>query len=296
MNDVFLKKSAAVFAIAIALILIAVKAHVWHISGSVSLLSSLVDSIVDSLASLINLIAIYHAVKPADHEHRFGHGKIEALAALGQSIFIFASACYILKEAITRFLHPEPMEQTNLVLMATLLSIVLTVVLLVVQKYTIRKTRSIAIEADYAHYQSDLLINVGILVVVWCSQYFHSSFLDPIFGGFIALYISFSAYKVLKRSLEILMDRELSETDRQKIVDVITKHPKVSGYHLLRTRSSGTGEFIQCHLEMSGDITLSEAHDISHEVEHSIREAFPKADIILHQDPGHLMEDHRNSL
>ncbi len=296
MSDVFLKKFAVIAALVISLILIMVKAFAWHVSDSVSLLSSLVDSSVDFLASFLNFLAIYHALKPASHHYRFGHGKVEAIAAMGQSIFIFASACFILKEAIHHFLHPHPIEGTRIIIHATLISLVLTIFLLLIQKHVIRKTRSLAIQADCTHYQSDLLINIGVLFVIGSGQYFDSTWLDPLFGAFVALYILLSSYKILKKSWEILMDRELSDHDRQKISSIITAHPMVSGYHLLRTRSSGSGEFIQCHLEMPGDITLLEAYNASQEVEKEIRKVYPKADIILHQDPAQIMEDHRHDL
>lgn len=296
MAQVFLKKFAASFAVLVAVILIGIKFYAWHVSDSVSLLSSLVDSTIDGFASLLNIIAIYHALKPADEYHRFGYGKIEALAALGQSLFIFASALFIFKEAVERFLNPEPIENSNIAITATLISILLTLVLLAVQRHVIKKTNSLAIEADHAHYKSDLLINIGVLAVIWGSNYFNTVWLDPIFGTLVALYIVFSIYHILKRSLEILMDKELPKEDRTKIASTLLGHPKVSGYHLLRTRSCGSVQFIQCHLEMNGKMTLSEAHQIAHEVEESIRQQYPKADIILHQDPEHLAEPHRDSL
>jgi ferrous-iron efflux pump FieF len=296
LNDVALKKFAAFLATGISLILIAVKAVAWHLSDSVSLLSSLIDSLVDSFASFLNLIAIYHAAKPADLDHRFGHGKIEALSALGQSLFILGSSVFIFKEAVERFIHPQPLENSGFVIGATIISIILTAILVFIQKRVIQKTNSLAIQADHAHYKTDLFINGGILAVIIGDQYLHIGFLDPFFGAIVGCYIAYASYKILKQSLAILMDRELSETERQKIGHIIRSHPKVHGYHLLRTRSSGTGEFIQCHLELSGSMSLTEAHIISHEVEQKIREAFPNADIILHQDPAHIIEDHRDGL
>lgn len=296
MNEFALKRFAAIFAIIISLILIAVKGLAWHASDSVSLLSSLVDSVIDFFASFLNLIAIYHALKPADVDHRFGYEKIEALAALGQSVFIFGSAFMIFKEALDHFSNPQPIINSTLTITATLISIVLTIVLLNVQKYVIRKTNSLAIQADYAHYKSDLLINIGVLFVISGGHHFQSTLIDPIFGTLVALYILASSYPILVSALGILMDKELSNEKRVRIETIIMSHPMISGYHLLRTRSSGTREFIQCHLELPGHITLLEAHHVSQEVESTIRKEFPKADIILHQDPAHIMEDHRSSL
>ncbi len=273
-----------------------VKSFAWHSSGSVSLLSSLVDSVVDFGGSFLSLFAIYHSLKPADRHYRFGHGKIEALAALAQSLLIFASSFMIFKEAMNRFSNPEPIEEIGVAMGATIISLVLTTVLLGVQKYVIRKTASLAIEADCAHYQSDFLINIGVLLVVGCSYYFDSTALDPVFGGLVAIYIVTFSYKILRRSWEILMDKELPDDDRQRIEDIIMSHPMVSGYHLLRTRSSGVGEFIQCHLEMPGDITLLEAYSASQDIEKNIRANYPNADIILNQDPAQILEEHRSGL
>jgi ferrous-iron efflux pump FieF len=296
LSEASLKRFTALFAIIVSLILIMVKSFAWHSSGSVSLLSSLVDSVVDFGGSLLSLFAIYHSLKPADRHYRFGHGKIEALAALMQSLLIFGSSFLIFKEAMNRFSNPEPMEEIGVALGATIISLVLTALLLVVQKHVIRKTASLAIEADCAHYQSDFLINIGVLLVIGGSYYFDSAILDPIFGGLVALYILRFSYKILGRSWEILMDKELPDEDREKIQHIILSHPMISGYHLLRTRSSGIGEFIQCHLEMPGDITLLEAYNASQEIEKNIRSAYPKADIILHQDPAQILEEHRTGL
>ena len=251
---------------------------------------------MDSFASFLNLISIYHASKPADHDHRFGHGKIEALSASGQSLFILGSSYFIFEEAIEFIQNPHPIENSFFVVGATIVSIILTFILITVQKRVIRKTNSLAIQADHAHYQTDLFINGGILAVIIGDHYLHIPFLDPAFGTLVGLYIVYTAYKILKQSVAILMDKELSEEDRQKIGHIIRSHPKVHGYHLLRTRSSGTGEFIQCHLELSGSMTLTEAHTISYEVEQKIKDSYPKADVILHQDPAHIIEDHRDGL
>lgn len=291
-----MKKYAALCAVIVSLVLIGIKSIAWHLSHSVSLLSSLVDSVVDSLASAINLIAIHHATKPADKEHRFGHGKIEALSALGQSLFIAFSGIFVFWEASQKLIQPHPIENSKFVIIATLISILLTLGLVFFQRYVINRTDSVAIKADYIHYKSDLLINLGILLIVSLESHLQLTFLDPVFGAAIAFYIMIASYKIAKKSLGILMDRELSSADQKRIKTIILEHPKVSGYHLLRTRSSGTGEFIQCHLEMDGHMTLLEAHDIADEVERAILKHYPSADVILHQDPAHIMEAHREGL
>ncbi len=288
-----LKKISTISAVSVAIFLILAKYIAWSTSGSVSILSSLVDSGVDMLASIINLLAVYHAMKPADTDHRFGHGKIEAVAALGQSVFIFCSSLFIMWEAIQRFIHPQPIEHAQTAIVVTCLAIVVTILLVSIQKYTIKRTKSLAIKADMVHYQSDLYLNIGVLVTLVLSSYLKTPYLDPLFGIFVGFYIVKTAHTILKEAFFILTDRELPQEKRDDIVKIIMDNPKVKGYHLLRTRSSGHGEFIQCHLEMQGNISLYKAHDIAMEVEDALHKAFPKADITLHQDPLEIKEDHR---
>ena len=288
-----LKKMATISAVSVAIILIVTKFIAWYVSDSVSVLSSLMDSCVDMLASFVNLIAVYHAMKPADTDHRFGHGKVEAIAAMGQSMFIFGSALYILWEASERFMNPQPLKQPHIAMVVTVFAIVITLVLVRIQKYTIRRTKSLAIQADMVHYQSDLYLNFGVLVTLFLTSYFNLPYLDPVFGLFVGGYIIRTAYKIMKEAFFILMDRELPQEKRQKIIQIIMENPKVKGYHLLRTRSSGHGEFIQCHIEMKGDISLNEAHKIATQVEEALYKEFPKADITLHQDPIEIKEEHR---
>jgi ferrous-iron efflux pump FieF len=288
-----LKKFATISAVSVAIILISIKFIAWYISNSVSVLSSLVDSCVDMLASIVNLIAVYHAMKPADTNHRFGHGKVEAIAAMGQSLFILGSALFIIWEAFERFLDPQPIKQPQVAMMVTFAAILLTIILVSIQKYTIKRTKSLAIQADMIHYQSDLYLNAGVLVTLFLTSYYDIPYLDPVFGFFVGLYIIRTAFKIMKEAFFILIDRELSQEKRQKIIKIIMANKQVKGYHLLRTRSSGHGEFIQCHLEMEGDISLYKAHIIATEVEEALHKKFPLADITLHQDPAEIKEEHR---
>ena len=293
MKEAFLKKLVIVCAIAVSFFLVLGKGIAWYYSDSVSLLSSLIDSLIDSFSSSLNLIAIYHAVKPADDKHRFGYGKAEALAAFVQSLFVLGSASFIFKGAGEKLIHPQPIEHSELVISVTIFSILLTAVLLVVQKWVMKRTRSLAVHADHVHYQTDFLINGGVLLTTVGQQYFEINFLDPFFGLIVGIYIVRVSYDILKKSLGILMDRELPEEDRSKIATLILAHKEVQGFHLLRTRSSGNGEFIQCHLELPEGMTLLQAHKVSRELEASIHAVYPQAEVILHQDPAHIDEAHR---
>ena len=278
-------RMATYASVSVASILILAKIFAWHLTGSVSLQATLVDSVLDGAASLINLFAVRHALRPADHEHRFGHGKIEALAAMGQSGFIAASACWLGYEAVDRFIHPEPITEVNIGISVMALAIFLTLGLVFFQRYVIKRTGSAAIEADSIHYKSDLYINVSVVVVLVTGKFQEIWFLDTLFGLLIALYILYTSSQIMRYAFDILIDREFPDSDRNQIIEIALKHTQVNGIHDLRTRSSGTQSFIQLHLEMDGALTLKEAHRIAIDVTKAIQTAFPRADIIIHQDP-----------
>jgi cation diffusion facilitator family transporter len=280
-----LKRSAALAAVAVAAVLIAVKAGAWILTGSVSMLSTLIDSLLDLAASLLNLIAIHQAAIPADNEHRFGHGKAEPLAGLGQAAFIGGSAVFLLFEAGKRLLAPVPVENGQIGLIVMAFSIVMTLGLVLYQKWVIRRTQSVAIGADSLHYKSDLLVNTGVIVALVLSTQFGWTRADPAIALAVGMFILLSAWEVFHGSLNLLMDRELPEADRNRIKEIARSHPGVRSMHDLRTRSSGTQTFIQLHLELDPDLSLADAHRISDEVMDEIEAAFPTAEVLIHEDP-----------
>ncbi|EDX88867.1 MULTISPECIES: cation diffusion facilitator family transporter [unclassified Alcanivorax] len=267
-----------------ALILIAAKAIAWLMTGSVSLLASLVDSVMDSIASLINFFAIRYSLVPADEEHRFGHGKAEALAGLGQAVFIAGSSVFLIHQSVTKLMDPQPISENGAGVAVMLFSIVLTFGLLLIQKYVVRETGSTAIEADSLHYLSDLAVNVGIIVVLVVSQ-FGYLWLDGVVGLVIAVFILFSAWHIAYESAQLLLDREIPGEVREVITAIVADHPQALGFHDLRTRQSGRTQFIQLHVDMDQNLTLLQAHDLATRIETRIQEAFPMADVIIHQDP-----------
>ena len=279
-----LVKRATYASVSVALILIVVKFLAWIWTQSLSLQATLVDSLLDAAASLLNLIAVRHAYRPADHEHRFGHGKIEALAALGQSLFIVMSAVWLLKEAFDRLQQPQKIVSMNLGIVVMIFAIVLTLVLITYQNYVIRETNSAAIMVDSVHYRSDLFINGSVIFALLGSEWFNSSYSDSLLSAAISIYILITAWKIAKNSFHILIDRELPDQEREKIISLALAHPKVLGCHDLRTRSSGNRQFIQIHIEMDNCLTLDEAHIISEEVSSSIESHFPQSDVIIHED------------
>jgi ferrous-iron efflux pump FieF len=270
--------------VATAVVLMLVKSVAWVSTGSVSLLASLIDSLMDAVASIINLLAVRYALQPADEEHRFGHGKAESLAGLAQAAFISGSALLLLYEAVRRLMTPQPLESVKLGLGVMAFSIIATVILLVVQRYVIRHTESVAIKADSLHYWTDLLSNLSVIVALFLSM---AGWLraDALFGLAIGAYILYGAVRIAQEAVQHLLDRELPEEQQQRIVQVALEHPDVTAVHDLRTRQSGHTKFIQLHIEMDGQMNLAQAHVVGDAVMLRLKEAVPGADVIIHQDP-----------
>jgi cation diffusion facilitator family transporter len=272
-------------ALATALTLALAKAIAWWLSGSVSLLAGLTDSLLDGAASLLNLIAVHYALRPADEDHRYGHGKAEALAGLGQALFIGASALLVGSHAIDRLLHPEPIGAPALGIAVMLLSLALTIALLLFQNHVVKLTGSTAIRADSLHYRSDLLLNSSILLALVLASYGWPQ-LDAIFGIAIALYIFWSATSIAREAATVLMDKELDPQISAQMHSLACAVPGVLGVHDLRTRLSGTHWFVQLHVELPGELSLQEAHCLCDQVEAAIRAEFPRAEVLVHADPS----------
>ena len=281
-----LMRRATYAAVVVAITLIIIKGVAFYLTGSVAMLGTLMDSLLDGAASLLNLIAVGHSLTPADDEHRFGHGKAEALAGLGQSIFIFASAGYIVIEAVTRFFTPEKVENSGIGIAVTIAAILITLALVAFQRRVVAQTNSLAIEADSTHYRGDLFMNLSVLAALALSGLFGVTWADPFFGVAIATLIGISAAQIVFGAYNQLMDRELSDDERERIKTIALSHPEAINIHDLRTRTSGTRSFIQFHLELDSSISLMNAHRISDDVEARIMEAFPDAEVIIHQDPA----------
>lgn len=268
-----------------ACVLIIGKLVAWLATGSVSLLASLIDSMLDGAASIINLLAVRYSLQPPDKDHRFGHGKAEPLAGLGQAAFIAGSAVFLVLQAIDRMLRPQPLRDLPTGIGVMAFAIVVTLILVSVQRYVVRETNSTAIRADSLHYFTDLLTNV-LTIAALLLAVFGWPGLDPIFAILIAVYILYSAGQIGFESIQLLMDRELPAADQERIRAIAKQHPLVYGVHDLRTRRSGQTYFIQLHLEFDGDRSLSEVHAASDEVLLELDQAFPGADVIIHEDPA----------
>jgi ferrous-iron efflux pump FieF len=286
-----LMRQATVAALIAALTLAAAKAVAWWLSGSISLLAGLTDSLLDGAASLLNLIAVHYSLRPADDDHRYGHGKAEALAGLGQALFIGASAVLVGSHGVERLLHPEPLTAPGLGVAVMVLSLLVTIALLLFQGYVVRQTGSTAIRADSLHYRSDLLLNTSIIVALLLASYGWAQ-LDAIFGMAIALYIFWSAISIAREAATVLMDQELDPEISAQMLSLACAVPGVLGVHDLRTRLSGSHWFVQLHAELPNDLSLLQAHNLCEQVEQAIRAEFPRAEVLVHADPISVVPAH----
>lgn len=280
-----LMRIATMASMTVAVTLIGAKAAAWLITDSVSMLSSLIDSSLDLIASLVTFFAVRHALTPADADHRFGHGKAEALAGLTQAGFIAASGGGLLLTVGERLFHPHPVQNEVVGLYVSALAVVLTLGLVSFQSYVVRRSGSLAIGADRAHYFTDLVTNLAVGAALYASAALGQPMIDVVVATGVALYLLTGAWHVARISLDVLMDRELADGERQRIVEIARARPEVRDVHDLRTRSAGLTKFIQLHVELDPSYRLTEAHAIGDQVEAEIRKAFPDAEIILHVDP-----------
>ena len=280
-----LMRTAALAAVATGVFMLVIKIVAFLVTNSIAMLASMADSALDVIGSFINLLAVRQSLTPADREHRFGHGKAEPLAGLAQGAFISGSAVFLVVEAVQRLIDPRPVDHGEIGLAVMAVSIGSAVVLVLLQRYVVRRTGSIAIHADFMHYLADILINFGVVVAIVLATRFGMPVADPVIGIVVAGILAFGVLNIFRQSYDQLMDRELPDSDRERIKQIIARHSRVHGMHDLRTRAAGTRAFIQVHIELDPKLDLFDAHAISDEVEAGIAAAFPHAEIIIHQDP-----------
>ncbi|MBF0664212.1 MAG: cation transporter [Brevundimonas sp.] len=285
-DDVHLAtRSVTRLAVGVAIVLIALKAFALGASGSVSILASLADSSLDLIASLATFFAVRWAAAPPDAEHRHGHGKGEAMAALVQAGLIFASSLFIGWEAVQRILDPRPVSSGYWAVMVVLVSIALTGWLVWMQDRAIRRSGSVAVKADRAHYAADLAANVVVLIGVISGAFLAAPGLDAAAGLIVAVWLFWGALGLLKEASDHLLDRAVPDADRIAITTAVLADPRVSGVHQLRARMAGPVMSIQMHVDLDPKLTLAQAHEIVAAVEQRLLEAFPRADILIHPDP-----------
>ncbi|EGR1272014.1 TPA: CDF family cation-efflux transporter FieF [Vibrio parahaemolyticus] len=275
---------AAWTATIVATLLLIVKVITWWVTGSVSLLASLIDSMLDIAASVVNLVVVRYSLQPADREHTFGHGKAESLAALAQAMFISGSAVFLILNGIDRFFRPHELNAPELGVYVSLFAMMVTFGLVMFQKRVVRITGSQAIAADSLHYQTDLYMNGAIMVALGLS-YFGVTQADAVFAIGIGIFILYSAFKMVSEAIQTLLDRKLPDEELEQINQACLSVKGVLGVHQLRTRMSGPTRFIQLHLELDDNLRLIEAHYIADKVEDNLLALFPEADVLIHQDP-----------
>ena len=282
-NGILLQR-AAMASVSVAIVLICGKLVAWLLTGSLSVMASVVDSLMDVAASSINLVAVRLSLNPADAEHRFGHGKAEYLAGLAQASFIAGSAFFLVINSMERLRNPAPITRISSGLLVMVVAIAVTLLLLIYQHHVIKKTGSTAIRADALHYATDIFTNIGTIAALILARYGWPG-LDPVFAVAIACYIFYSACKIGYEAVQKLMDRELPPEIREQILRIANSPPQVRGVHDLRTRQSGQTIMIQLHLEIDDQLPLLKAHGLARAVEKDILRAWPASDVIIHLDP-----------
>ena len=286
-----LTRSAAFASIAVAVLLVSLKSWAAWKTGSTAMLGSLADSALDLIASLTTLVGVWIAAMPADEDHRFGHGKAEALAAIVQVMLIVLSAGGIAFRSIGQLFGNAQTSAAQEGILVSVIAIVATFALIGWQRYVIARTRSVAIATDNVHYQSDLLLNLAVIAALVLDQYLGLSKADPLFGLGIAAWLLWGAWRGASEAIDHLMDREWPEDKRLAFVAAAAKHDELSNLHDLRTRTSGGRDFVQFHVDMPPHMSVGEAHDIIERVEHDLCRQFPDMELLIHIDPeGHVDE------
>jgi len=283
-----LMRRAAIASVGVSLFLVAIKAFAYFVSHSVAMLASLADSALDLFTASLNLLAIQQSLTPADAEHRFGHGKAEPLAGLAQGAFIAASALFLVIQAVNRILAPEPLDHSVEALVVMCIAIFCAILLILYERRVVAKTGSLALEADQTHYLGDLATNIGVVVALVLTAYMGWTLADPLIAMLVACVMVYAAYGVGRQSFNQLMDRELPDEERARIRRIAEAHAAVRNVHDLKTRAAGLSTFIQLHLALDPDMKLKDAHQVSDAVEKALQNAYPGADVIIHQDPAGL--------
>lgn len=287
-----LTRRVTLMSVTTAALLVGIKAAAWLVSGSVALLASMADSALDLLASTITFFAVRYAAEPPDAEHRFGHGKAEAFSSLVQAGLVFASAALIGQEAIRHLTAPHPLAQEGWAVAVMAVSTALTGLLIYAQTQVLRRTASVAVSGDRAHYATDLASNLIALVGIAASAWLGLNNVDALAALAVTGLLLWGAVSVFREAANQLMDHELPEEARARIVALMTEDPRLTDVHQLRTRSSGPYVHMQMHVDLDPDLTLEDAHVVIVAAEKRLLEQFPHADVIIHADPRGRAEPH----
>ncbi len=287
---------AMYFTLASVAVLILAKAYAYYESGSVSVLSSLTDSALDFVISIVTLASLYYASRPADHDHRWGHGKMQAVSALFEAALIAGGSAFVLFEALHRFSQPVEWSSHPIALIVMVLSLITSVMVVFVQKLVTRSVSSLAVDADSAHYSGDILVNAGTILVLFLGGYGAPVWLDPLFATIVSFVMFYVAWGIARKSLDMLLDREISAETRDAIIAIIEKHKGVQGWHDLRTHKNGEAYVMSFDIEVDPDLRLYDAHEIAKDLEDEILEVYPDSEILIHIDPVGYIEDARHRI
>jgi ferrous-iron efflux pump FieF len=286
-----LDRLAATASLATAIILTAAKLVAAIVSDSLAVLASMIDSLADIAGSAITFVAIRISQQPPDRSHRFGHGKAESLSALAQASLVMGSALFVLIGVGERLAEPRVIDPGAFAIIVLLASITATLCLVTFQQWVVNRTGSTAIAADRLHYTADFATNILVLLTLIATTRFGIFWLDPLAAALVALYLAWHAWKIGKRAVDTLMDRELGPADRARIEALVLAHPDVQDCHDLRTRKAANTTFIELHIELDPKMTIGRAHHVTDDLEATLTNAFGNAEIIIHQEPAGLEDD-----
>ena len=287
-----LTTKAAIASVSMALFLLALKVYAAAETGSVALLGSLADTGFDVLASLLTLFSVRYAARPADDDHRFGYGKAEALSALVQVMLVIITAVLICWRGFARLGSGEATQHPEMGIGVSVIAIVATGALLAYQHNVIKKTGSVAIHGDHVHYQGDVLLNIAVIIAIGLDAFLGVRGADPVFGLGIAAWLLWGASRSARMALDQLLDKEWPAEKRERFLAVAAQHPRATGIHDVRTRSSGMHDFVQFHLWFDPKMTLGEVHDVMDEIEDELAHEFPGVEVLIHPEPENQIHDH----
>jgi ferrous-iron efflux pump FieF len=293
-GDTSLRQSAAFASIAVAAVLLVLKAWAAWSTGSIAMLGSLADTALDLVASVAMLVAVWIAARPADDKHRFGHGKAEAIAALFQIVLISISALGIAVRAIEQLVLGGRPEAVETGMAVSFVAIVLTLALVAWQRHVVRRTRSLAIETDSIHYQSDLLLNLAVIAALGLDRFGGIAGADGFFGLGIAAWLGWNAWRASQAVVDQLMDHEWPQEKKDRFLEILARNPDITGVHDLRTRTSGNRDFVQLHVWVDPNMSVRDAHRVMDDIEARLHRELPDLEILIHPDPeGHVDEEGR---
>jgi cation diffusion facilitator family transporter len=291
-----LTRFASLVSLIVALVLVGVKVWAWIATGSIALLTSASDGLVDVLASLVTLIGVRYAGRPADNGHRYGHGKAEAVAAFVQALLLGGAGLVLGIESIERLINPQPLADLGLGIWVIIGSSLAALGLVLMQTYVVKRTGSTAIAADRAHYVTDVAVNIAVLLALVFENNFGWTRSDSIGALLISFYMIWNAKGMALDALKQLLDRELDIADRQRIRAAVLGCPGVSGVHDIRTRNGGDRVFVEFHLEVDGHLSVDIGHDIGDVAEAAVRQLFTAADVTAHLEPAGIDDERLDNL